>query len=112
MKKIYDIDFAALSGEEKSKFILDFQEMARESFADCSFEVTINAQLLIFTRWWNSYRLMDPENPTPEILDTIMEKLWDYQQGKIEQSDFVHFANCLDAITIEIATKTVGLSAG
>ena len=47
---------------------------------------------------------MDPENPTPEILDTIMEKLWDYQQGKIEQSDFVHFANCLDAITIEIAT--------
>ena len=50
MKKIYDIDFAALSGEEKSKFILDFQEMARESFADCSFEVTINAQLLIFTR--------------------------------------------------------------
>ena len=41
---------------------------------------------------------------TAEILDTIMRKLWDYQQGKIEQSDFVHFANCLDAITIEIAT--------
>lgn len=104
MKKIYDIDFAALSGVKKSEFIYAFQKMAQESFADDPFEVTINAQLLIFTRWWNSYCLMAPDNPAPKILDIIMEKLWDYQQGTVEQSDFVHFANCVDAVSIEIAT--------
>lgn len=53
---------------------------------------------MIFTRWWNSYRLMAPDNPAPKILDIIMEKLWDYQQGTVEQSDFVHFANCVVAL--------------
>jgi len=104
MEKIYEIDFAALSSAEKSKFILDFRDMAQESFATDPFEVAINAQLLIFTRWWNSYRLMVPENPTPQILDMILEKLWDYQEGKLEKSEFVHFTNCLDAVTLEIAT--------
>ena len=75
MAKIYEIDFAALSSEEKSKFILNLKDLAEECFAASPFEVTINAQLLMFTRWWNSYRLMAPEIPTPEILDIIMEKL-------------------------------------
>lgn len=104
MAKIYEIDFAALSSEEKSKFILNLKDLAEECFAASPFEVTINAQLLMFTRWWNSYRLMAPEIPTPEILDIIMEKLWDYQEGKIEPSEFMRFADCLDAVVIEIAT--------
>ena len=61
MAKIYEIDFAALSSEEKSKFILNLKDLAEECFAASPFEVTINAQLLMFTRWWNSYRLMAPE---------------------------------------------------
>lgn len=104
MEKIYEIDFEALSSAEKSKFVGRLGELAEKSFADYPFEVTINAQLLIFTRWWNSYRLMVPENPTPKIMDIIMEKLWDYQEGKLDQSEFVHFANCLDAVALEIAT--------
>lgn len=104
MEKIYEIDFAALSAKEKSKFILDLRDLAEECFAEYSFEVAINAQLLIFTRWWNSYRLMIPENPIPKVMDIIMEKLWDYQEGKLEQSEFVYFAKCLDAVVLEIAT--------
>ena len=104
MAKLYEIDFAALSGAEKSKFILDLKDLAEECFAAYPFEVTINAQLLIFTRWWNSYRLLVPEIPAPEILETIMEMLWDYQEGKIEPSEFMRFADCLDAVVIEIAT--------
>ena len=33
-----------------------------------------------------------------------MEMLWDYQEGKIEPSEFMRFADCLDAVVIEIAT--------
>nr|MDE6365248.1 hypothetical protein [Lachnospiraceae bacterium] len=104
MAKLYEIDFAALSGTEKSKFILDLKKLAEECFSAYPFEATINAQLLIFTRYWNSYRLMAPEIPTPKILDTIMEMLWDYQEGTIEPSEFMQFADCLDAVVIEIAT--------
>lgn len=102
--KIYEIDFAALNPEGKSKFILDLGFLASYCFMDCPFETAINAQLLIFTRWWNSYRLMIPENPTPQIMDIIMEKLWDYQEGKLEPSEFTYFAKCLEAVVFEIAT--------
>lgn len=104
MEKIYEIDFAALSPREKSEFILDLRNLATECFAAYPFETAINAQLLIFTRWWNSYRLMVPENPTPKIMDIIMEKLWNYQEGKLEQSEFMYFARCLEAVVLEIAT--------
>lgn len=104
MQKIYEIDFATLSGKEKSKFILYLRDLAEECFAEYPFEVAIKAQLLIFTRWWNSYRLMVPENPTPKILEIIIEKLWDFQEGKLAQSKFEEFAKCLEAVVLEIAT--------
>lgn len=104
MEKIYEIDFAALSGAEKSEFMHRFKETAEREFENHPFEAAAIAQLLIFTRWWNSYRLMVPENPTPQIMDIILEKLWDYQEGKLPRPDFVHFSKCLDAAVLEIVT--------
>ncbi len=103
MEKLYNIDFVALSRTEKAKLIHNFAEIAEESFSEYPFEVAVNAQLLIFTRWWNSYRLMLSENPTPQIFECIFQHLWDYQEGKMERSEFVQFSKCLDASVLEIA---------
>ncbi len=104
MEKICEIDFAALSGAEKLEFVHRFDKIVEREFAEYPFETAVIAQLLIFTRWWNSYRLMVSENPTPRILDIVLEKLWDYHEGKLSHPDFVYFSKCLDAAVLEIVT--------
>ena len=104
MEKLYNIDFAALSRTEKAKLIHNFAEIAEESFSEYPFEVAVNAQLLIFTRWWNSYRLTIEEHYALQIFERIIQNLWDYQEGKLERSEFVHFTKCLEASVRELVT--------
>ncbi len=104
MEKIYNIDFAALSRAEKVKFIYHFKEIAEESFSECEFDVAANAQIFIFTRWWNSYRLTIEEHYALQIFERIIQNLWDYQEGKLERSEFVHFTKCLEASVRELVT--------
>ncbi len=104
MEKIYNIDFAALSRAEKVKFIYHFKEIAEESFSECEFDVAANAQIFIFTRWWNSYRLTIQEHYALQIFERIIQNLWDFQEGKLERSEFVHFTKCLEASVRELVT--------
>lgn len=104
MQKIYDQNFAAFDDEQKAAFVYSFSKLAEESFAEQPFSIEIQAQLLIFTRWWNSYRLMSPKDPTPEILEIAMDDLWDYQSGKIEPIEFARFTKNLSAAALDIMT--------
>lgn len=104
MKKIYETDFSALNPVQKYEFMYHFSDLAIESFASYPFEVVVQTQLLIFTRWWNSYRLMAPECPTPPIVDIIIQKFWDFQEGTLSLSEFQQFTKCLSAVVLEINT--------
>ena len=104
MEKIYEINYPSLTSAEKKDFMYRMEELAQEAFAPYSFDVQINAEILIFTRWWNSYRIMAPEEPTPEILDIAMQKLWDFREGKLSEEAITQFGNRLYAASIEIMT--------
>lgn len=104
MEKIYDVDYPALDDDGKAKFVEDFAELAEKSFAEQPFSINVQAQLLIFTRWWNSYRLMAPEEPTPPILETAIERLWKYQAGEDTPEDFARFTKNMSAAALDIMT--------
>ncbi|NBI09505.1 hypothetical protein D1641_05645 [Colidextribacter sp. OB.20] len=91
VKPIYEIDFPALSLKEKVDFITDLQENIEACLADKPIEVQRLADTLIFTRWWNSYKHIAPEEPTPEILGTAIELLWDFLEGKCGDREFGRF---------------------
>ena len=80
MEPIYEIDFSALSAEEKMNFMYTFRDSMKASFQEMPFSIQLLAHILIFTRWWNSYKHMAPNEPTPKILETAIELLWDFQR--------------------------------
>ncbi|NBI09503.1 hypothetical protein D1641_05635 [Colidextribacter sp. OB.20] len=91
MKLIYEIDFSALSPEGKQRFMNYLQDDMEACFEDEPLEVQRLAMTLIFTRWWNSYKHIAPEEPTPEILGTAIELLWDFLEGKCGDREFDRF---------------------
>ena len=104
MKPIYEIDFSVLNENEKVEFMYDLYDSMEAGFQEIQFPIQLLAQTLIFTRWWNSYRIMAPEEPTPEILDIAMQKLWDFREGKLSEEAITQFGNRLYAASIEIMT--------
>lgn len=94
MKPIYEIDFSALSPEGKQRFMNYLQDDMEACFEDEPLEVQRLAMTLIFTRWWNSYKHIAPEEPTPEILGTAIELLWDFLEGKCGDREFGRFQKC------------------
>ncbi len=63
---------------------------------DEGLEVQRLALTLVFTRWWNSYKHMAPEEPTPEIIGTAIELLWDFLEGKCGNKEFTRFQKSFD----------------
>lgn len=108
MKPIYEIDFSVLSAEEKVVFMHDLRDSMKTSFQEKPFCVQILAQTLIFTRWWNSYKHMAPNEPTPEILGTAIELLWDFQEGKCSLDVFARFQKSFSDSALEILTGDDG----
>ena len=78
MKLVCEIDFSPLTPEEKVEFVHDLRDSMAQSFQEQPPSVQMLAHALIFTRWWNSYKHIAPEEPTPEILVTAIELLWDF----------------------------------
>lgn len=96
MKPIYKVDFADLSPEKKLRFVYDLDKNAQASFQGKPHETQLLAQTLIFTRWWNSYQHMAPQEPTPEILGQTIELLWDYLEGKCPRETLCRFQKSFD----------------
>jgi len=90
-RPFYDIDFAAMSPEERYELMSRPQDDMEACLEDEPLEVQRLALTLVFTRWWNSYKHMAPEEPTPEIIGTAIELLWDFLEGKCGDKDFSRF---------------------
>lgn len=104
MTPIYEIDFSALSAEEKQEIMENLLEYMEDSFEDKPFSVQLLAQTLIFTRWWNSYKHMAPRETTPGILETAIELLWDFQEGKCSYEVFSRFQKSFSDSALDILT--------
>lgn len=90
-RPFYAIDFSALSPKEKVELMSRPQDDMEASFEDEPLEFQRLAMALIYTRWWNSYKHMAPEEPTPEIIGTAIELLWDFLEGKCGDKEFDRF---------------------
>ena len=104
MKPIYEVDYPSLVVEYKKKFVYELSDLAETSFAGQPFEVQLLAQTLIFTRWWNSYQHMAPEEPAPEILGIAIDILWDFLEGNCGIEEFSRFQKSFSASALEIMT--------
>ncbi len=104
MKPIYEIDFSVLNENEKVEFMYDLYDSMEAGFQEIQFPIQLLAQTLIFTRWWNSYKYMAPNEPTPQILETAIELLWDFQEEKCDPKTFARFQKSLSDSALEILT--------
>lgn len=104
MKPIYEIDFSVLNENEKVEFMYDLYDSMEAGFQEIQFPIQLLAQTLIFTRWWNSYKYMAPNEPTPQILETAIELLWDFQEEKCDPKTFSRFQKSLSDSALEILT--------
>lgn len=104
MTPVYEINFSTLSAEGKRKFMYDLRDLMKSSFREKPFSVQLLAHTLIFTRWWNSYKHMAPNEQTPEILETAIELLWDFQEGKCAPETFARFQKSLSDSALNILT--------
>ena len=90
-RHFYAIDFSALSPEEKCELMSRPQDDMEACFENEPLELQRLVMTLIFTRWWNSYKHMAPEEPAPEIIGTALELLWDFLEGKCGDKEFNRF---------------------
>lgn len=90
-RPFYAIDFSTLSPEEKCELMERPQDDMETCFENEPLEFQRLAMTLIFTRWWNTYKYMAPEEPTPEIIGTAIELLWDFLEGKCGDKEFDRF---------------------
>ena len=90
-RPFYAIDFSSMSPEERYELMTRPQDDMESCFENEPLEIQRLAMTLIFTRWWNSYKHMAPEEPTPEIIGTAIELLWDFLEGKCGDREFERF---------------------
>lgn len=95
-KPFYAVDYSSMSPEERCELMTRPQDDMEACFEDEPREVQRLALTLIFTRWWNSYKHMAPEEPTPEIIGTAIELLWDFLEGKCGDREFTRFQKSFD----------------
>lgn len=103
-KPVYTIDFSALSMEEKVNFVYHLRKQAKADFQEQPSSVQLLAETLIFTRWWNSYQHMAPNEFAPEILRIAIELLWDFQEGKCGLETFSRFQKSFCDSALDILT--------
>ena len=90
-RPFYAVDFSSMSPEERYELMTRPQDDMESCFENEPLEIQRLAMTLIFTRWWNSYKHMAPEEPTPEIIGTAIELLWDYLEKKCGDKEFARF---------------------
>ena len=102
MKYTLDTDFSSLNGPKAANWIMGFQDMAEDAFADSSSHSRLLGNLLILEPYLHTIRqgLADRCRTVPAILQEALDILWDYLEGRKAPSDFQDFANNLYAATL------------
>ena len=103
MKYTLDTDFSSLNGPKAANWIMGFQDMAEDAFADSSSHSRLLGNLLILEPYLHTIRqgLADRCRTVPAILQEALDILWDYLEGRKAPSDFQDFANNLYAAALD-----------
>ena len=102
MKYTLDTDFSSLNGPKAANWIMGFQDMAEDAFADSSSHLRLLGNLLILEPYIHTLRqgLADTGRSVSDVCQEALDILWDYLEGKNAVSDFEDFANNLYAATL------------
>lgn len=103
MKYTLDTDFSSLNGPKAVNWIIGFQDMTEDAFADSSSHSRLLGNLLILEPYLHTIRqgLADRGRTVPAILQEALDILWDYLEGRKAPSDFQDFANNLYAAALD-----------
>lgn len=103
MKYTLDTDFLSLNGPKAANWMMDFQDIAHDAFADSSSHTRLLGNLLILEPYMHTLRqgLADQRRTVLVILQKAIDSLWDYLEGKKEVSHFQDFANNLYAAALD-----------
>lgn len=94
-KHTLDTDFSALNGPKAHNWILKFRDMADSAFADRDNRSRLLGSLLIIEQYVHTLReglSADGKQISP-VLETALDYLWDYLEGRAAATDFQDFAN-------------------
>lgn len=102
MKYTLNTDFSLLNGSKAANWIVGFQDMAEDAFADSSSHLRLLGNLLILEPYIHTLRqgLADTGKSVSDVCQEVLDVLWDYLEGKKAASDFEDFANNLYAATL------------
>lgn len=102
MKYTLNTDFSSLNGPKAANWIMGFQDMAEDAFADSSSHLRLLGNLLILEPYIHTLRqgLADTGRSVSDVCQEALDVLWDYLEGKKAASDFEDFANNLYAATL------------
>lgn len=81
-----------------------FRNWRRPVFRGGLFFVQFLAETLIFTRWWNSYKYMAPNEAAPEVLEAGVGMMWDFLEGKCTPGAFGRFQKSLSDCALKLCT--------
>lgn len=103
MQYTLDTDFSSLNGPKAVNWIIGFQDMTEDAFADSSSHSRLLGNLLILEPYLHTIRqgLADRGRTVPAILQEALDILWDYLEGRKAPSDFQDFANNLYAAALD-----------
>lgn len=91
MSNAYDVDFVHLDVEQKIEFVNGFSKIAKSSFSKEPLKQSWIAQVLFFSRCWNSYQYMQNPNQIPKVIPRALEMMWDYLEEKISREELTLF---------------------
>ena len=102
MKYTLDTDFSSLNGPKAANWIMGFQDMVEDAFADSNSHLRLLGNLLILEPYIHTLRqgLTDTGRSVSDVCQEALDVLWDYLEGKKAASDFEDFANNLYAATL------------
>lgn len=102
MKYTLDTDFSSLNGPKADNWIMGFQDMVEDAFADSNSHLRLLGNLLILEPYIHTLRqgLTDTGRSVSDVCQEALDVLWDYLEGKKAASDFEDFANNLYAATL------------
>ena len=102
MKYTLNTDFSSLNGPKAANWIMGFQDMVEDAFADSSSHSRLLGNLLILESYVHTLcqGLADKDKTVPAVLQEALDLLWGYLEGDKAPSEFQDFANNLYAATL------------
>ena len=90
MKYTLDTDFSSLNGPKAANWIIGFQDMVGDAFAESGSHLRLLGNLLVLEPYVHTLRqgLADTGRSVSDVCQEALDILWDYLEGKKATSDF------------------------